>query len=43
MGWSLPFVFNVAPQQRIDTWRKGPRLDENKQARELTTSREMAK
>jgi putative transposase len=36
------FVYNIGLEQRIDAWRKGVLLDYNKQARELTTCREMA-
>jgi hypothetical protein len=35
------FVFNIGLEQRIDAWRKGVRLDYNKQAKELTACREM--
>jgi putative transposase len=36
------FVYNIGLEQRIDAWRKGVRLDYNKQAKQLTTCRETA-
>jgi hypothetical protein len=40
-GAACQFVHNITLEQRIDTWRRGVRLDYTKQVKELTTGREM--